>query len=566
MDAHTLDAARASTVSRQDEEISIPGEIAQRLSTEFSGQTPEYLETKCRDLVQTTARAALELGKCLIVLKGMTPHGEWMPTVQRIGIGISTANKMMQAACRILQQPDYECLIEATKTKTKLFELLVLDDDELRAIAQGSAARGISLDSLPTTPVKRLREQLRGAEIKAPGSVARDELGGKAPAITPHAKRTEGMPAIPGSTPLLGGPAEAAKGSTSTLLPAQISAPNSSTSTNLPASGHPEALLVGDRVRSLLAGRTGWVVKVYGDGSACICWDHGSPQPEGLGHERMPRQMLEILTDEASQADAAMPTSTTASRKGEVAEGEKTARERASVFGPLVWDAPPDEGGDAADAEVLPSVYSMVAGVFSGAEVTLMIHAGKVWMIAEEIAAVLGGAPDEVEEIEGAIARLFERQPSPGAYAKVRIASTALVARLLDSHAVDLLAIMLNTPEAASLAEWLGEFSALPPSPTNEATEEAPVATDDCLSDQFKAMYKMYQQAGIMMDRVFNQIGAICEISERSELGRKIDIGTIADIAYSLAADCLGRMNDIEVEIISIKYRVDNCQAAGAHG
>lgn len=51
----------------------------------------------------------------------------------------------------------------------------------------------------------------------------------------------------------------------------------------------------GDRVRSVHAARTGAAVKVYADGSAAVCWDDGDPQPEGLAHERMPRQLLEVL-------------------------------------------------------------------------------------------------------------------------------------------------------------------------------------------------------------------------------------------------------------------------------
>lgn len=54
-------------------------------------------------------------------------------------------------------------------------------------------------------------------------------------------------------------------------------------------------LQVGDRIQSLHAGRAGAVVKVYADGSACVCWDDGEPQAEGLGHERVPRSLLELV-------------------------------------------------------------------------------------------------------------------------------------------------------------------------------------------------------------------------------------------------------------------------------
>ncbi len=68
---------------------------------------------------------------------------------------------------------------------------------------------------------------------------------------------------------------------------------------NRPALPHPavvfrEPLAVGDRIRSLHAGRTGSVMKVYPDGSACVTWDD-KPAPLALGHERVPRSMLVVL-------------------------------------------------------------------------------------------------------------------------------------------------------------------------------------------------------------------------------------------------------------------------------
>lgn len=61
----------------------------------------------------------------------------------------------------------------------------------------------------------------------------------------------------------------------------------------------------GDRVESLHAGRLGEVVKVYADASACIRWDDGAPQEAGLGHERMPRELLKKV-DGAKVAPAAV--------------------------------------------------------------------------------------------------------------------------------------------------------------------------------------------------------------------------------------------------------------------
>jgi hypothetical protein len=72
-------------------------------------------------------------------------------------------------------------------------------------------------------------------------------------------------------------------------------APSSAHETGLPPDSAPSnlpPLSPGDRIRSAFAERPGSVVKVYADGSACILWDDGTPQAEGLGHERMPRSLL----------------------------------------------------------------------------------------------------------------------------------------------------------------------------------------------------------------------------------------------------------------------------------
>lgn len=65
-------------------------------------------------------------------------------------------------------------------------------------------------------------------------------------------------------------------------------------------------LSAGDRIRTILAGRTGAVVKVYGDGSAAVLWDDGPEQGEGLAHERVPRRLLDRIgktVDEAARRD-----------------------------------------------------------------------------------------------------------------------------------------------------------------------------------------------------------------------------------------------------------------------
>lgn len=74
-----------------------------------------------------------------------------------------------------------------------------------------------------------------------------------------------------------------------------------------PATSHPpvvvrEPLVVGDRIRTLHAGRTGTVMKVYPDGSVCITWDDRQT-PLSLGHERVPRSCLIVLGSTVTESE-----------------------------------------------------------------------------------------------------------------------------------------------------------------------------------------------------------------------------------------------------------------------
>lgn len=74
-----------------------------------------------------------------------------------------------------------------------------------------------------------------------------------------------------------------------------------------PATSHPpmvvrEPLAVGDRVRTLHAGRTGTVMKAYPDGSACIDWDD-RPARLSLGSERVPRASLIVLGSTVTESE-----------------------------------------------------------------------------------------------------------------------------------------------------------------------------------------------------------------------------------------------------------------------
>lgn len=504
----TISAAQgASTAAPSTEtEIALPRALATRLKAELGNRSLERLEQECRELIQTTALAALELGKRLLMLKEIAGHGNWLLTLQRIGINESSSRRLMQVAVRILSLPDHARLIEAAKNKSKLLELLVLDDEELQRLNLGESVRGVSLGNLPMNSVATLRSMLRES----------------APAIEPVIADRQASKA-------------------KAKVTAPVTPPNATAVVGMATS---VPLLRGDLVKSLHAGRTGKVVKVYPDGSACVCWDDGEPQAEGLGHERMPRQLL-VLIECAEQVTAAPADEATETPAAPEAIAEATA--------------PAENPRD------FPAVYTMIPGEFSGMEVTLILHEGRTWMIAEEVAAVLGQTPAEVAEIEQAITADFSSNEFPESYAKVRIASLSLVAMLLDHQAIHRLSldrrgIQDETAMAAvALANWIDEISrpANVEMPSAASSAEQLAHSGVYLNERFEQLEHLHEGVWDMLDRISNHTRALWVVlNDTSTTAKSIHMGTMIDIATSIVEPYNDLLNDMENVLSDIKRRI----------
>lgn len=105
----------------------------------------------------------LEAGKRLILLKENEPHGEFMEIVEeKLGLTRSTAQRMMQAAAKYLTNPklaNYPAL--GNLGKTKMFELMVLDDDEIVELAEGGTVAGMQLDDIERMTSRELKAAMR---------------------------------------------------------------------------------------------------------------------------------------------------------------------------------------------------------------------------------------------------------------------------------------------------------------------------------------------------------------------------------------------------------------------
>ncbi|EPI5821708.1 DUF3102 domain-containing protein [Escherichia coli] len=113
-----------------------------------------------------SAEAMLEAGKRLVILKENEPHGDFISILENdLGLEPRVARRMMQASVKFLGNGDQNSKRTALTVlgKTKLYELMVLDDEELDALADGGTVAGATLDDIDRMTSRELKAALREA-------------------------------------------------------------------------------------------------------------------------------------------------------------------------------------------------------------------------------------------------------------------------------------------------------------------------------------------------------------------------------------------------------------------
>ena len=121
------------------------------------------LEDEIRFYQRRSVEAVLELGKRLLILKELTPHGEFKQRIELLDINYTMATRFMASTLKFSKVASAQ-LLAAAGTQSKLLELLVLDNDEIDALESGESVRGITLDDVDTMSAKELRAALREAK------------------------------------------------------------------------------------------------------------------------------------------------------------------------------------------------------------------------------------------------------------------------------------------------------------------------------------------------------------------------------------------------------------------
>jgi len=133
---------------------------------------PDLIQRDIAANMRRSVEACLEVGRGLVVLKQACGHGNFISRLDVLGIETSVAKRFMQAAAKFSNGASTH-LLKAAGNQTKLFEMLVLDDEQIEELELYGETGELKLDDIATMSVKELRGKLREARAE---SKSKDQL------------------------------------------------------------------------------------------------------------------------------------------------------------------------------------------------------------------------------------------------------------------------------------------------------------------------------------------------------------------------------------------------------
>lgn len=135
---------------------------AQAIATEIGYEgtlTIGALEDEIRFYQRRTVESLLELGKRLLVLRELTPHGEFESRVEMLGFSYRSAARFMQAAAKTAKSANLALLSTQVKSASAFLELVTHDEDVLKDLTDIDDIDRMSASELRNT-VRSLRGDL----------------------------------------------------------------------------------------------------------------------------------------------------------------------------------------------------------------------------------------------------------------------------------------------------------------------------------------------------------------------------------------------------------------------
>lgn len=153
------EAATALAVSQQDAMVRA---VAQQMGYLLPADCtdPDLIQRDISANMRRSVEACLEVGRGLVVLKEACQRGQFMARLDVLGIEQRVANRFMQSAMKFSKWTSTSTL-ESIGSQTKLFEMLVLDDEQIEELELTGQTGELTLDDIATMSVKELRAKLR---------------------------------------------------------------------------------------------------------------------------------------------------------------------------------------------------------------------------------------------------------------------------------------------------------------------------------------------------------------------------------------------------------------------
>jgi hypothetical protein len=148
-----LDAQHDTTVR------AIAAQIGYQLPADCTD--PDLIQRDISANMRRSVEACLEVGRGLAVLKAACGHGNFIARLDVLGIEPRVAQKFTQVAIKLSNTPTSAHLMKAIGNQSKLFEMMVLDDEQLEELELTGQTGELHLDDIATMSVKELRAALR---------------------------------------------------------------------------------------------------------------------------------------------------------------------------------------------------------------------------------------------------------------------------------------------------------------------------------------------------------------------------------------------------------------------
>lgn len=161
LDGETLLATHNRMAVMHTEQEASVRTLAEQLGYQLPADCtdPDLIQRDIAANMRRSVEACLEVGRGLSVLKAACEHGQFLPRLEVLGLEMRVAQRFMLTAAKFANRS--APMLKAIGGQSKLFELLILDDEQIEELELSGQTGELSLDDVASMSVKELRAALR---------------------------------------------------------------------------------------------------------------------------------------------------------------------------------------------------------------------------------------------------------------------------------------------------------------------------------------------------------------------------------------------------------------------